>query len=63
MQSLSQTCPASLQRHRRGKRLRWIDAVFRVQNDRVSLAEMPEHLRCDIGLSNRQIEDEIRRPF
>ncbi len=42
---------------------RWIDAVFRVHQDRLALQHMPDHMRRDIGLSDRDINVEVNRPF
>ena len=64
MSSLSRsTAHFAAARPQKVRVFRWIDAVFRVHQDRVSLSEMPDHMRKDIGLSAREIDAEVKRPF
>ena len=63
MRTLSRPLRLARSRTPATRPFRWIDAVFRVHQDRKSLSHLPDHMRRDIGLSDREIEEEIRRPF
>lgn len=63
MPSSCRTTDLPICKPRPARPFRWIDAVFRVHQERLSLSEMPEHMRRDIGLSDREIDKEIGRPF
>ena len=63
MRSLTRTLPHPGRTARPAHLLRWIDAVFATYRHRRRLAELPEDLRQDVGLSDDEVRGELERPF